>query len=107
MDGRSLTMWQKSAADRARDAKVYGSAWRKARKRQLEADRYRCQLGLDCCSGRATQVDHILGADADPHHRHLRSVCEACHSKVTAQQGGGARGRRANADPAPRQSTLW
>jgi 5-methylcytosine-specific restriction endonuclease McrA len=99
--------WEKTPADRRQDSQRYGPEWRRARKRQLEADGYRCQLGLDVCTYRATEVDHIDGAANDPHHRRLRSVCGPCHRKHTAQQGGGARGRRANADPEPRQSTLW
>ena len=99
--------WTKTAESRRQDAQRYGPAWRQARKRQLERDGYRCQRQLNGCLGRASQVNHVIGAEADPGHRHLRSVCEPCHRKVTAQQGGGARGRRANADPKPRQCTLW
>jgi 5-methylcytosine-specific restriction enzyme A len=99
--------WSKTREDRRQDAQRYGAAWRKARRRQLEADGYRCVLGLPGCTVRATTVDHIDGAASDPHHQRLRSLCEACHRKVTAQQGGGFRYPDRRADPEPRQSTLW
>lgn len=100
--------WQNDPASRRRDAKVYGPEWRRARKRQLEADGYRCQLGLPGCTIRATEVDHVHGADADPHHRVLRSVCANCHRKRTAEQGGGYRNRDPRrSDPDPRPRTQW
>jgi 5-methylcytosine-specific restriction protein A len=99
--------WKKTAADRQRDSQRYGAAWRRARKRQLEADGYRCQLRLPGCTVRATTVDHVNGAENDPHHTALRSLCESCHRQVTAQQGGGYRARKAPADPEPRIDEWW
>jgi 5-methylcytosine-specific restriction endonuclease McrA len=98
--------WTKTAADRQRDSQRYGSQWRKARLRQLEADGYRCQLRLDGCLGQASQVDHVDQAANDPQHQRLRSVCSPCHRKITAQQGGGAR-RRHEVDTPPKQCTLF
>jgi len=85
---------------------TYGTAWRRARKTQLERDSYRCQLQLPGCTHRATTVDHITQAANDPAHRHLRSLCESCHRKVTAQQGGGWR-RGTAQDPDPQPRTAW
>lgn len=99
--------WQRSPEEKRRDNRVYGTAWRKARRAQLERDRYQCQLRYDGCTLRATEVDHIIGADRDPQHRQLRSVCHACHLKVTARQGGGARTPSAAADPDPVPRTSW
>ena len=99
--------WKRSPDERRRDNRTYGTAWRKARRAQLERDRYQCQVRLDGCTRRATEVDHIIGADRDPQHRQLRSVCHACHLKITATQGGGARSPGSVADPEPRPRTSW
>ncbi len=98
--------WSNDRASRARSNKTYDHRWRKARADQLKRQP-RCELGLDGCTIRATEVDHVIGAAADPDHRHLRSVCTPCHRKVTAQQGGGYRGRGSTPDPEPRPSTQW
>ena len=56
----------------------------------------------------ATEVDHILGADLDPGHTRLRSVCSSCHKQRTAQQGGGFRQQRSGPpDPPHTSRTQW
>lgn len=51
-----------------------------------------CRLGLDCCTIRASEVDHI--GDADDHRPHmLRGVCHPCHARRTAQQAADAKPR--------------
>jgi 5-methylcytosine-specific restriction endonuclease McrA len=102
--------WSNTPEERQRSSRVYGAEWRRKRQVQLERDRYRCQLQLEGCIGRATEVDHILGVDADPGHNHLRSVCASCHRQRTAQQGGGFRsnpGSRRAPDPPHRPNTQW
>ncbi len=99
--------WKKTAVDRRQDGKRYGRSWRKARREQLERDRYRCQIRLDGCTTIATTVDHIHGAANDPNHLHLRSACENCHGKTTAQQGRGYRKPATERDPEPRTGTTW
>jgi|SRR5581483_3638465 len=89
------------------DWRLYDHRWRRARKAQLDRQK-RCEIGLDGCTIKATEVDHINGARNDPQHRHLRSACTSCHRKITAQQGGGFRSKSATtADPEPRPSTTW
>lgn len=101
-------MWTKTAADRQRDAQVYGAEWRKARAAQLRRQPD-CELRYDgICLSVATEVDHILGAARDPRHRWLRSVCSPCHRRVTARQGGGYRKTKTSQqEPQLRQATLW
>ena len=101
--------WQNTPEKRAKDAKVYGPAWRKARERQLERDGRICQLRYPgICTYRATEVDHIYGAANDPDHRHLRSACSPCHAHRTAtEQSGGAQRARRITDPDPQPRTQW
>jgi 5-methylcytosine-specific restriction endonuclease McrA len=71
--------WNKDEAARKRSNRIYGADWRRKRAAQLEWDRHRRQLQLPGCTINATEVDHILGADLDPGHTQLRSVCASCH----------------------------
>ena len=99
--------WSTTPEKRARDAVRYGHAWRKRRAAQLRAEPY-CRIQGPSCTGRATEVDHIIGADADPGHQHLRSVCATCHRKRTAaEQGLGYRSGGSRSDPEPRANTVW
>lgn len=92
---------------RADDNPAYHTAaWRRARVRALREANWKCEANLPGCAGAASQVDHVDGLAADPEHRNLRAVCKPCHHKITAQQGGGYRGK-AKADPAPRPRTEW
>jgi 5-methylcytosine-specific restriction protein A len=76
--------------------------WRRARKAQLERDGWRCQIRLPGCLGTAGEVDHVLGIEADPHHRVLRSACAPCHKQVTSAQS--SRGHR---EPPANPNTVW
>lgn len=96
--------WRKTETDRKRDSRRYGPGWRKARDRAIKAANWRCEIRLQGCTGAASEVDHILGAAADPQHTALRAACLTCHRKITAQQGGGARGP---ADPPHEARTQW
>ena len=96
--------WANDRQSRQRSSRVYGADWRRKRLAQLERDRWRCQLRLEGCQGAATEVDHILGANADPGHTALRSVCSSCHKQRTARQGDH---RKKAADPAPTPRTDW
>jgi len=102
--------WSNDSESRRRSSRTYGANWRRKRLAQLERDRWRCQLRLPGCQGAASEVDHILGAEQDPDHQALRSVCSSCHKQRTAQQGGGFRtnpGKRRAADPPHRPNTRW
>lgn len=69
-------------------------AWRQVRPVVLERDGYRCQIKDKRCTGRATEVDHIVpfadgGALYDPDN--LRAACKACNvgraAKAKASDG--------------------
>jgi hypothetical protein len=81
-------------------------AWKRARAAALRRAGNRCELGLDGCTYRATEVDHVNGIDNDPNHTNLRAACTSCHRKVTAKQGAAAR-RRKSADPECTPRTWW
>jgi 5-methylcytosine-specific restriction enzyme A len=106
--GQVRMPWSNDREARRRSDATYGARWRKARQRALERARWKCEARLDGCTGAATEVDHVLGAQADPEHTTLRAVCSPCHRKITAQQGGGFRsGGRGGADPEPHPRTSW
>jgi len=105
--------WHKTPADRARDAKVYGSA---EYKRNREAAKRRAGGVCEGCQHRHTrlQCDHRIPVSQGGGHElaNLTMLCVGsdsckCHERKTAQEGGGARARQANTDPRPRQTTLW
>jgi 5-methylcytosine-specific restriction endonuclease McrA len=65
-------------------------AWRKTRARVLARDGEVCQLRLDCCTWRATEVHHLDGkAEGDDDTSRLVAVCHACHEAVTAAEQRG------------------
>ncbi len=75
-------------------------AWRKVRAAVLERDRHRCQLQYDCCTGTATEVDHIdpiaeTGGNRSviPPVSRLQSVCAPCHTRRTQNQARAGRSR--------------
>jgi hypothetical protein len=82
------------------------AAWRRARERALRNAEWKCEIRLEGCAGAASQVDHVDGIAADPGHTNLRASCVPCHRKVTAQQGGGYRGKP-KPDPRPAPRTQW
>lgn len=97
--------WRKTPADRARDAQVYGPAYRRARRAALERAGWRCEIRIEgICLGAATEADHADQTANDPDHESLRAACRPCHLHVTARQGGG---RRAPADPECTPRTKW
>lgn len=61
----------------------YGHTWRKVRSQVLERDGYRCLVGMEGCTGAATQVDHIhpLAFGGQPYEMsNLRASCASCNS---------------------------
>ena len=57
--------------------------WRKIRVRVLDRDGWRCRIGLQGCTGEATEVDHIVpwrqgGAWFDDWN--LRAACRSCNN---------------------------
>jgi 5-methylcytosine-specific restriction protein A len=77
------------------------TGWRKARQQVLTRDQYQCQLHYPCCTGYATQVDHIANI-AETHQSRsdandpdgLQAVCGPCHQVKTSREA--AAGRRRN-----------
>lgn len=106
--------WDNTPAKRARDAKTYGDPeYRRNRPLALRRAGGRCENLLDdgkrCGSRDGVQVDHIIPVTRHGNHRleNLRCLCKQCHSKKTAQEGGGYRSPRSAADPEPRPRTNW
>lgn len=107
--------WTKTAADRQRDAKVYGDpeyVRNKAIVRKRSGGRCEvAQNGRPCGSRDRVQCDHVIPlSQGGTHHLdNLRDACFACHSKKTAQEGGGYRrsGPRRQADPVLQPRTKW
>lgn len=77
-----MAQWSKDRAPLPRD-------WELRRQRVFQRDKWRCQLGLSVCTGRAVEVDHI---DRNDDHRlvNLRAVCSACHRVRTQEQAAEA-----------------
>lgn len=106
--------WDKTPADRQRDAATYGDPEYK-RNRPLAWARAggRCELiagGRRCGSRNRCQVDHIIPVTAGGTHHldNLRVLCKPHHDEKTAQEGGGYRRRRAPAsDPPLEGRTNW
>jgi 5-methylcytosine-specific restriction protein A len=66
-----------------RTNKIYGATWRKVRVGILERDAHRCTIGMEGCTGHATQVDHVIplafgGQPFAP--ENLRAACANCNS---------------------------
>ncbi len=65
-----------------RDSPYSGPEWKAVRLQVLARDGYRCMIRLPGCTGRATQVDHIVsmsngGSRLDP--ANLRAACRSCN----------------------------
>jgi 5-methylcytosine-specific restriction protein A len=60
-----------------------GHRWRETRKRVLERDGYRCQIGGPRCTVIATHVDHIVPLMVDTSRAqdmtNLRAACANCN----------------------------
>jgi 5-methylcytosine-specific restriction protein A len=75
--------------NRPADTRYTSAEWRKERAFviQQEPD---CQLRFPGCTGRSTQVDHILSANDRPDlfltRSNLRGVCAKCHYRRSAEQ---------------------
>ena len=55
--------------------------WPKIRARILQRDPL-CRLAYDCCTGRSTEVDHVVRGDNHADHN-LQGVCSECHKRKT------------------------
>jgi len=65
-----------------------GQQWEATRQRILRRDHYQCTLKYSGCTGRATQVDHLLakangGEDTDSN---LASSCASCNNYKSSKQ---------------------
>jgi hypothetical protein len=104
--------WQKTAADRQRDAQVYGPQYRRNR----DAARRRAGGRCEGCGHKHTrlQCDHKQntgGGPPDHSLANLQMLCAGegsckCHERKTAGEGGGFRSGKPR-DPAPQQRTRW
>ena len=102
--------WKKTADDRARDAKTYGSdEYKRNRAIALRrADRRCAKCGR---RDRAVQCDHIVPvSQGGTHHlSNLQVLCSgpgSCHARKTATEGSTMRSRP-HIHPAPSPRTLW
>lgn len=104
--------WRKTAADRRRDARIYGDPEyirnRAAAKRRAAG---RCEQCRHPHS--RLQCDHVIPVTQGGTHKldNLRMLCAGqgtckCHEKKTAREGGGYRARN-TPDPDPRPRTAW
>jgi 5-methylcytosine-specific restriction endonuclease McrA len=107
--------WEKTAADRKRDAETYGSPeYKRNRAAAVRRAGGRCE---QCGHRHPTQCDHVIPVTRGGGHglANLRMLCAGegtckCHEAKTAQEGGGyraSRGRQAPRDPQPRPRTKW
>ena len=80
------------------------AAWRRTRQTVLERDGHECQIMGPRCSGRATQVDHIIPKcdGGDENLDNLRAACQPCNAAA-----GGRRGRVLSRDVDPRLPPLF
>lgn len=106
--------WEKTPADRRRDAEVYKDPeYKRNRVVALRRAGGRCELlehGRRCGSRDRCSVDHIinLAAGGTHHLDNLRVLCSFHHKAKTAQEGKGYRGgRQTKADPALQTRTEW
>lgn len=104
--------WDKTPADRERDARNYGPEYRRNREVVMRRAGGRCEQ----CHHRHSrlQCDHIKNiGDGPPDHSPgaMQALCVGpgsckCHEKKTAGEGGGYRAK-AKADPAVETRTRW
>lgn len=104
--------WEKSRADRQRDAEVYGPEYRQNR----EKARRRANGVCEQCHHRHAKLecDHIIPTTQGGTHAlsNLRMICKGpgtcqCHERKSAQEGGGYRAKKGPSDPEPRPRTTW
>jgi 5-methylcytosine-specific restriction endonuclease McrA len=88
---------QSWSGTRTRSSEVTATAaWKRVRLRILKRDNYLCQVRGPRCTGRATQVDHIVnvadgGAKLDP--ANLQSICPSCNAIKASREAAKARNR--------------
>lgn len=107
--------WEKTRADRQRDAQVYGDPEYKRNKTIVRRrSGGRCEVtedGRQCGSRDRVQCDHIIPiSQGGTHHlENLRDSCHRHHAKKTAAEGGGYRRRRPapDTDPPLQGRTVW
>jgi 5-methylcytosine-specific restriction protein A len=114
---RLMPGWEKTRADRQRDAVTYGPEYRRNRAVAMRRAGGRCEQLLDngqrCGSRDRVQCDHIIPVTQHGTHHldNLRVLCKPCHDKKTASEGGGYRksGNRGAAakDPDFQPRTRW
>jgi HNH endonuclease len=104
--------WEKTAADRQRDAEIYADP--EYRRNRAAAKR----RAVGRCEGcrhphSRLQCDHVIPVSQGGTHdlANLHMLCAGpgtclCHEKKTAQEGGGFRSK-GPADPAPQPRTAW
>lgn len=73
-------------------------AWRATRLTVLIRDNWRCRLGLEGCTIRATDAHHLDGKGAGDSVDRIVASCRHCNAST---------GDPSTADPAPRTRTLW
>ena len=100
--------WSNDRESRRRSSAAYSAAYRRNRDECMRRAQWKCQLRLDGCIGSASECDHIVSvADGGGHDlANLRAACKPCHTKRTAEQGGGFRSSK-QADPQPSPRTAW
>lgn len=74
--------------------------WDRIRIRVLRRDRYICQIRLQGCTKRASDVDHI-GSRTDHSLLNLQSACAHCHGRKSSQEGHNAKRRLRDARKRP------
>jgi 5-methylcytosine-specific restriction protein A len=86
--------WEKDRTRSKTSAVVTTAAWRRVRAQVLKRDRNRCQLQEPGCTGKATQVDHIVsvGAGGAPLDlRNLVAACPTCNGRKAGREATKAR----------------
>jgi 5-methylcytosine-specific restriction protein A len=66
--------------------------WGPIRRDVLQRDGHRCRIRTEGCTGRATEVDHLVPGD-DHSLGNLRAACTTCHGRKSSAEGVAARAR--------------
>lgn len=104
--------WEKSRADRERDAKVYGDPeYKQNRAIVRRRSGGRCEMpvnGRPCGSRDRVQCDHIRpkSQGGGNNLENLRDLCHAHHAAKTAAESAATR-RAPKGDPALQPRTRW
>ena len=67
--------------------------WARLRAAILDRDDHLCRLRYDCCTGQATDVDHVVPAcqGGSDHPTNLVAACSACHRRKTGREARASR----------------